>query len=88
MEILQSAYHPQNMTKLKMINFEEARKALDLYEHWRTPPGTLNDGSFDEPLFATWIEQVLALAEDVHYTPVAQVKIGHSSATRNVHAIT
>ena len=75
-ETLQSAYYPQNMLKPKKINYEEARKALDLFELWRTPPGTLVDGSFDEHHFCTWIEQVLALA-DTHYAYYAQTKTGH-----------
>jgi len=77
MEILQSAYYPQDMPQTKKTNIEEARKAFDLLELWRTPPGTLVDGSFDEQSFTNWIEQALALTEEAHYTPVAQVKIGH-----------
>ena len=54
-----------------------AHNAYQLLRNWRNPPGTKEDGSFDDNTLATWLLDVKILSPETGHLEVALVMFGH-----------
>lgn len=54
-----------------------ARRAYDLLESWRTPPGVADDGSIDEPALRNWVRQARETTVASGRLAVGDISIGH-----------
>jgi hypothetical protein len=53
-----------------------ASNAYDLLHKWRTPPGTMRDGSFKGDVLKTWLETVKGLCEASGHLRIALDQVG------------
>ena len=54
----------------------KANNAWQLLHYWKTPPGTQNDGTFNEECFTEWLQRVKLLSMDSGHLEVALVNCG------------
>lgn len=54
-----------------------AENAYRLLTHWRTPPGSRPDGTFDGEVLAKWLEGVKAACQESGHLEVALIHVGH-----------
>lgn len=79
-EIIQLIYR-SNKTGSTVVETSENRKAIAenawlLLYTWQTPPGTQNDGNFNEAEFSSWLRRVKEICEESGHLEVALVTIG------------
>ena len=53
-----------------------ATNAWQLLSEWKTPPGTQNDGTFDEKHFDRWLQRVKHLSTESGHLDVAMTNFG------------
>jgi len=53
-----------------------ATNAWRLLHEWQTPPGTQEDGSFNEKIFSSWLQRVKDICEESGHIEVALINIG------------
>ena len=79
-EVIQSIYRSkredQRSNKPTKKSRAMAEKARQLMRKWETPPGTQNDGTFNDKRFTKWLERVKLLSKESGYLEVALVNIG------------
>ncbi len=90
-EVIQLAYRPKNAEENTGELSEEKKKiaknASLLLDEWKTPPGTLDDGSFDGNQFTSWLQSVRSICSESGHLDIALHNIGkvliHSPADPN-----
>lgn len=79
-EVIRKIYRSKHENQLSQESTEEmktiATNAWRLLYVWKTPPGTQNDGTFNEERFTKWFKRVKQLSVDSGHLEVAYINIG------------
>ena len=79
-EVVQHGYRSKKDDQPSREPTEKSRvmatNALRLLLAWKTPPGTQNDGTFNEEHFIEWLQRVKLLSTESGHLEVALINIG------------
>ena len=79
-EVLQLVYRSKKEDEVKNKPSEDlkaiATNARRLLHEWKTPPGTQDNGSFDDAQFTNWLKRVIEICSETGHLEVAFINIG------------
>ncbi len=79
-EVIRLIYRSQNEDQQSREPTEESKviatNAWRLLHEWKTPPGTQDDGTFNEERFTEWLQRVKEACTTSGHLEVAHIKIG------------
>ena len=79
-EVIRLIYRSQNEDQQSREPTEESKaiatNAWRLLHEWKTPPGTQDDGTFNEDCFTEWLQRVKEACTTSGHLEVAHIKIG------------